>query len=1397
MILTLIPASVFSEVTYLINATFDSSTALVTSEPATAAQLRRNVTPASPPVTPTSNPLNIENGTLHFNKTVVTTGEISATRSFMGSTVSNALDIITSGKVAIEYDIKLNITAEASGQYNNGISVCFYTGIDGSTGYQNYNAIQFNYNAIRFYNASGTRVVLINNPHTSGGNPVTPQYHVKQVYNLDDGTAEVIIDDVPYLSGTLTLHPNFKLYGIKNMKINMGTGSLGEAWIDNFQIYNMEDGPVTLNKTALLSAISSAQATHNAAVEGTEAGQYEAGARSALQSAINTAQNTYDTATLQSQITSAVSVLSAAVTAFESKKVQSADGSTDLIPLNTFEDIGGLTINYPNPNNYKTENFIEVSGGKLHYKKSVEYPDPDPKKYPEMSVTQKFTPVLSGKVALEADITVEFPNEANLSNNAYVNGIGLGIYENKTSGMQYSVGSLTSHGLVYRDAPGVRNMVHSQSIPDYSFKYKQEIDLDAKTVNFYIDGVKKGSDYSIKDELNKSGVSSIKFNMSAAALGEVWIDNLRVYIPAAEAADKTVLMSAISSAQAKHDSAVEGTEIGQYAVGSKATFQTAINAAKAVNDNASATQAQVDNAKSTLETAVATFESSKIKGADGSVDLIPLNEFYTMGGLTAGYPSPNDLKAQNYVEVKDGKLHFVKSAEYPDPDPKKYPEMSVTQKFTPVLNGKVALEADITAEFPNEANLSNNAYVNGIGLGIYENKTSGMKYAVGSITSHGLVYRDKEDVRNMVYPQSTPNYSFKYKQEIDLDEGIVKFYIDNVLIGTDYSTKAELTSSGVNSIKFNMSAAALGEVWIDNLRVYIPGAEPLYKDELLSLISSSQAMYNTAVEGTAIGEYEVNSKSVLQTAINTAQSVCDTATKQNQLDSAKSALESAIAAFEVKRVQAANKTALLSAITNAKLKLSGAVAGTDSGQYPQKAIDDLNATVLSAQAVYDNAHAGQAAVNAAQSALNLEIDIFDSLKILSDEFLEEFIGSSLPAGFKKGGSGTVEVVKGMDGANGNVLRLAQEPGQTGTNLEYIFPELYTGVVLVEYRIRANIPTPPPPANPNDPTISYASEIMFKNTDNKNFASMKVEHSGARMMERIGGGNRFDIVAPNYRANEWYYHRVLIDFDNGVASVRSNDYPIQNPGKIDPAISSNFHIYRMFINAPTQGEIFLDDIRVTNIVKPTVKRLTLEDGTPVINGEVPSGTRTVLVHFNGGLTEDTVNKESIPVKNNGANVNYYGAYDRIFNTYLIKLPDSITENDNYTISFLSLSGEFEYVNYSEPNRSFKMKPSDYIINQISYDKASVAAIDGVSLKATANVTNASNSVSSMTLFVVCYENGILKGIKTEEFSVAAGETKNIEAIYGNITSKQGLIFNAFVTTGSVNSLMPVSSGKELR
>ncbi|WP_261807640.1 discoidin domain-containing protein [Paenibacillus sp. N3.4] len=98
------------------------------------------------------------------------------------------------------------------------------------------------------------------------------------------------------------------------------------------------------------------------------------------------------------------------------------------------------------------------------------------------------------------------------------------------------------------------------------------------------------------------------------------IDGTSYAVQIRASVDLTALRAAIQEAQTKLDAAVEGTQVGQYPVGSKAALQTAIDKAKAVAANPDATKQQVAQAVTDLNAALQTFSQSVNTSAPGDVN---------------------------------------------------------------------------------------------------------------------------------------------------------------------------------------------------------------------------------------------------------------------------------------------------------------------------------------------------------------------------------------------------------------------------------------------------------------------------------------------------------------------------------------------------------------------------------------------------------------------------------------------------------------------------------------------------------------------------------------------------------------------------------------------------------
>lgn len=108
-----------------------------------------------------------------------------------------------------------------------------------------------------------------------------------------------------------------------------------------------------------------------------------------------------------------------------------------------------------------------------------------------------------------------------------------------------------------------------------------------------------------------AGTYTVTFNAASNGLQDSETITITVV-----ALDKTALNSAITAANEKVNAAIAGVEVGQYPQTAIDTFKTAIATAQAVATSTTATQTQIGQAVSTLQTAQTTFDAAIIKSVD-------------------------------------------------------------------------------------------------------------------------------------------------------------------------------------------------------------------------------------------------------------------------------------------------------------------------------------------------------------------------------------------------------------------------------------------------------------------------------------------------------------------------------------------------------------------------------------------------------------------------------------------------------------------------------------------------------------------------------------------------------------------------------------------------------------
>ncbi|UJF31430.1 Ig-like domain-containing protein [Paenibacillus hexagrammi] len=128
--------------------------------------------------------------------------------------------------------------------------------------------------------------------------------------------------------------------------------------------------------------------------------------------------------------------------------------------------------------------------------------------------------------------------------------------------------------------------------------------------------------------------------------------------------DHLALTNLILLVQSALSTAVEGSQPGQYPVGSKTELQSALSAAILVNEDSSSSQDQIDAAVSTLDAALQTFRSKLIAGIPGDAnhddkvsigDLAIVAAHYGMSISSPGWEDVKqlDLNNDHVIDIAD------------------------------------------------------------------------------------------------------------------------------------------------------------------------------------------------------------------------------------------------------------------------------------------------------------------------------------------------------------------------------------------------------------------------------------------------------------------------------------------------------------------------------------------------------------------------------------------------------------------------------------------------------------------------------------------------------------------------------------------------------------------------
>lgn len=342
-------------------------------------------------------------------------------------------------------------------------------------------------------------------------------------------------------------------------KVQEPDGETGKLYVDEVKILGVAlNLPEIIDYDELYTAIADAQTVLEDAVIGTKDGNYPQKAKTALEGAITVAEGVIDNAKTQAIADKAVTTLRAAIETFENSQIV-VDRSALQAKIETAQDY------YLNSQEGYQEGMYLI-GSKATLMTAIdaaqvvlETADVDQSTIDkattklqtaiETFLNSKFDPSSINRNALETAL-----DEANSLYADAVEGAGNGQYQTGSKAVFYSA------------------IADAQEAYDNTSVSQEQIDQATTMLN--------------------SAISAFKNAMITV--------------------DKTKLNTSITTANSLYATAVEGVLKGNYPVGAKAILMDAINAAQSVYGGAGSSQAEVNQATTTLNAAIETFKASVI-----------------------------------------------------------------------------------------------------------------------------------------------------------------------------------------------------------------------------------------------------------------------------------------------------------------------------------------------------------------------------------------------------------------------------------------------------------------------------------------------------------------------------------------------------------------------------------------------------------------------------------------------------------------------------------------------------------------------------------------------------------------------------------------------------------------
>jgi hypothetical protein len=444
-----------------------------------------------------------------------------------------------------------------------------------------------------------------------------------------------------------------------------------------------------------------------------------------------------------------------------------------------------------------------------------------------------------------------------------------------------------------------------------------------------------------------------------------------------QAGDKGEASIILTNATTLLNSSAVGEGVGQYPQAAKTTFEAAIATAKAVL-NGSATQAQIDAAQAALQAAITTFEATVNKQGnkgEASVTLSAADTLFNSSTVGEGVGQyPQAAKTTFEAAIAAAKAVLNGSATQAQIDAAQTALEAAIAAFEATVN-KQGNKGEASVTLSAADTLFNNSTV-GEGVGQYPQAaktTFEAAIAAAKAVLNGSATQAQIDAAQTALEAAIAAFEATVNKQGNKGEASVILTNATTLFNSStvgegvgqYPQAAKTTFEAAIAAAKAMLNGAATQAQIDAAKLALANAIDVFensvhkeghdKSEAQVAVNEAMTLIGKAVVGSGLGQYPAEAVQVLEDVIKATRNVIDKSSSQAEIDAAKVALTTAIAAFEASVIQPGDAEPVQTKITAATTLLKESTEGNSVGQYPTGSKATLQAAITKAEQVIANA----------------------------------------------------------------------------------------------------------------------------------------------------------------------------------------------------------------------------------------------------------------------------------------------------------------------------------------------------------------------------------------------------------------------------------------------------------